>query len=138
MVLELFGNTSLLRLYNTFYCINISLYLSRYPNVWNKLNYSTVIIYFIMFPFYYMLCFTGIPERLFLLDLRNIILPHYTFYCKHLPLVSGRIFISWTKYFTIAAFLREENHHKTYFTIIPFYQIWYVLDPCWKGFKFSP
>ena len=77
-----------------YFTVLIFLYISCYSHVWNKLNYSAVIIYFIMFPFYYMQCFTGIPERRFILHLRNITLPHYTFYCKHLSLVSRRMFIS--------------------------------------------
>ena len=97
-----YSGTLLYRDLIAYFTVLTFLYISCYSHVWNKLklvyygriiNYSPV-TYFTMFPFYYVQCLTGIRQRFFLFHLRKIVLLHYTFYCKHLPLVSGIIFIS--------------------------------------------
>ena len=67
-----------------------------------------------------------------------IIVSGYSHVWKQLLMVSGRMFISWTKYFNHCCifFFQKENHHKNSLQY-PFIKFG-MYRTSWKGFEFSP
>ena len=72
--------------------------MSSFSHVWDKLDYSVIILYLTIIPFYHMQRFSGIWDGLLFLHLINIFLSHYFFLlkCNSLSLL---FFLSWNKIF---------------------------------------
>ena len=74
--------------------------MSCFSHIWDKLDYSVIILYLTIIPFYHMQCFSGIWDGLLFLHLINILLSHYFFLLKCNFLCSlGEFFFSWNKIF---------------------------------------
>ena len=81
--------------------------MSCFSHVWDKHDYSDIIIHFTIFLFYHMQCFSGIWDGLLFLHVTNIPLSHYPFYKNAAVSIFWENFFSLeTKYFTIYIFFR--------------------------------
>ena len=100
--------------------------MSCFSHVWVEHDYSAIIIYFTIFPFYHMQCFSGIWDGFLFLHLTNILLSHYPFFKNATFLLSARTFLFLKQNISPIVSFFELNFSQMSRKKIPFYYIWNI------------